>query len=163
MQIGVRLPKIIKNSIYGLFLISLVTGYTFFILNQFIVIEGPFGPQKHPLQKYFLMTHGASAFLIMTLFGAMLAAHVPKTWHLGKNKITGVFLIAVIASQMITAYCVQRADLLGYHRLLSLWRETQPGPSVKRVIAHWLGVIAEIDKTSEAVIQTLAGDPDYAS
>ncbi len=69
----------------------------------------------------------------------------------------------IAITQMITAYCVQRADLLGYHRLLSLWRETQPGPSVKRVIAHWLGVIAEIDKTSEAVIQTLAGDPDYAS
>ena len=136
MQIGVRLPKIIKNSIYGLFLISLVTGYTFFILNQFIVIEGPFGPQKHPLQKYFLMTHGASAFLIMTFFGAMLAAHVPKTWHLGKNKITGVFLIAVIASQMITAYCLYYL-VLGDYRIYLIYAHLITGSLLPIVLlAH---------------------------
>jgi len=104
MRIGIRIPKLIRYLIYGFFIISLITGYTFFTLNQFVIIEGPFGPQKHPMQKYFLMTHGASAFIIMTLFGAMLAAHVPKTWDLKKNRNTGVTLITIISIQMITAY-----------------------------------------------------------
>lgn len=29
-------------------------------------------------------------------------------------------------TQMATAYCARRADLIGYHRMLTLWRNTQP-------------------------------------
>lgn len=46
----------------------------------------------------------------------------------------------IVATQMMTAYCVQRADLVGYQRILTVWRDAQPAPSVKRVIGHWLGV-----------------------
>ena len=49
------------------------------------------------------------------------------------------------ATQMTTAYCVQRADLFAYQRILTAWRDTQPAASVKRVIGHWLGVLAEIE------------------
>jgi hypothetical protein len=45
---------------------------------------------------------------------------------------------------MTTAYCMPRADLVGYQRILTVWRDTHPAPSVKRVIGHWLSVLAEI-------------------
>jgi hypothetical protein len=54
-------------------------------------------------------------------------------------------------TRMATAYCVQRADLIGYHRMLTVWRDTQPAPSVKRVIRRWLGVLDEIEESSKAV------------
>ena len=56
---------------------------------------------------------------------------------------------------MATAYCVQRADLIGYRRVLTVWRATQPAPSVKRVIGHWLGVLDEIERNSQAVLTIL--------
>jgi hypothetical protein len=59
------------------------------------------------------------------------------------------------ATQMTTAYCVQRADLVGYQRILTVWRDTQPAPSVKRVIGHWLGVLAEIEADTKAVLNIL--------
>ena len=59
------------------------------------------------------------------------------------------------ATQMTTAYCVQRADLIGYQRILTVWRNTQPAPSVKRVIGHWLGVLAEIEADTKAVLNIL--------
>lgn len=34
------------------------------------------------------------------------------------------------ATQMTTAYCVQRADLVGYQRILTVWRNAQPAASV---------------------------------
>ena len=40
------------------------------------------------------------------------------------------------ATQMMTAYCVKRADLVGYQRILTVWRDTQPAASGKRVIGH---------------------------
>ena len=120
MRIGIRIPKLIKYLIYGFFIISLITGYTFFTLNQFVVIDGDFVAQKHPMQKYFLMTHGASAFIIMTLFGAMLAAHFPKTWGLKKNRNTGVTLITIISIQMITAYGLYYL-VLGEYRIYLIY------------------------------------------
>jgi len=39
---------------------------------------------------------------------------------------------------MTTSFCVQRADLIGYRRILTVWREIQPAPSIRRVIGHWL-------------------------
>jgi hypothetical protein len=59
------------------------------------------------------------------------------------------------ATQMTTAYCVQRADLVAYQRILTAWRDTQPAASVKRVIGHWLGVLAEIEADTMAVLNIL--------
>lgn len=56
---------------------------------------------------------------------------------------------------MTTTYCVQRADLVGYQRILTVWRDTQPAASVKRVIGHWLGVLAEIEADTKAVLNIL--------
>lgn len=67
----------------------------------------------------------------------------------------GGVLSDIETSRMITAYCVQRADLIGYHRMLTVWRDTQPAPSVKRVICHWLGVLGEIEKNSKVVLAIL--------
>ena len=59
------------------------------------------------------------------------------------------------ATQMATAYCVQRADLVGYQRIMTVWRDTQPATSVKCVIDHWLGVLADIETDTRAVLNIL--------
>jgi hypothetical protein len=59
------------------------------------------------------------------------------------------------ATQMTTSYCVQRADLIGFQRMLTVWRDTQPAASVKRVIGRWLGVLADIEANTKAVLNIL--------
>jgi hypothetical protein len=59
------------------------------------------------------------------------------------------------ATQMTTSYCMQRADLIGFQRMLTVWRDTQPAASVKRVIGHWLGVLADIEADTKAVLNIL--------
>ena len=60
-----------------------------------------------------------------------------------------------MTAHMGIAYCVQRADLIGYDRMLTVWRDAHPEPAVKRVIGHWLGVLAEIEASSKAVLEVL--------
>jgi hypothetical protein len=60
-----------------------------------------------------------------------------------------------MTAHMGIAYCVQRADLIGYDRMLTVWRDAQPEPAVKRVIDHWLHVLAEIEANSKAVLAVL--------
>ncbi len=55
----------------------------------------------------------------------------------------------------MTAYCAQRADLIGYHRMLKVWQEAQPDPLIKRGIGQWLGVVDEIEAHTKAVLGTI--------
>jgi hypothetical protein len=59
------------------------------------------------------------------------------------------------ATKMTTAYCVQRADLVSYQRILTVWRDTQAAASVKRVIDHWLDVLDEIQAATIALLNIL--------
>jgi len=56
---------------------------------------------------------------------------------------------------MTISYCVQRADLIGLQRMLTVWWNTQPAASVKRVIGHWLGLLADIEADTKTVLNTL--------
>lgn len=73
---------------------------------------------------------------------------------LAHERVAGA-LTDIDATKMATAYCVQRADLVGYQRILTVWRDTQPAASVKRVIGHWLGVLAEIERDTRTVLDIL--------
>ena len=53
---------------------------------------------------------------------------------------------------------MQRADLIGYHRMLTVWQDIQPSPSVKRVISHWLGVLDEIEMHTKTVLGILTDE-----
>ncbi len=99
--------KISWNNRIILFLflsISWCSGLTFFILNTWVEVEGEFGVEKHPFQYPILKTHGASAFIMMIIFGFLIAAHIPAGLKQKRNKITGIILIIINVFMIITAY-----------------------------------------------------------
>ncbi|MBV8452562.1 MAG: hypothetical protein JOZ29_09855 [Deltaproteobacteria bacterium] len=54
--------------------------------------------------------------------------------------------------RIVTAYCAQRADLIGYHRMFTAWQGAQPDPLIKRGLGQWLGVLNEIEAHTKAVL-----------
>ena len=46
--------------------------------------------------------------------------------------------------------------LVRRQRILTVWRDLQPTPSIKRVIGQWLGVLGEIEADTKAVSDILA-------
>ena len=60
-----------------------------------------------------------------------------------------------LVKQAIKSYSVQRADLIGYHRILTVWRQSQPAPSVQRVINHWLGVLMKSNSIPKRYLVSL--------
>ena len=61
----------------------------------------------------------------------------------------------VVEPRIVTGYCAQRADLIGYHRMLTVWREAQPDPLIKRGIGLWIGVLNEIEAHTKAVLRII--------
>jgi hypothetical protein len=61
----------------------------------------------------------------------------------------------VVEPRMATTYCAQRAELIGYHRMLSAWQEAMPDPLIKNGLGQWLGVLDEIEAQTKAVLAIL--------
>lgn len=99
-----KYPRLYRRMMYSLFTTSWLTGTVFFILNRWVLVEGDFGPEKHALQFPTLMVHGASAFLMMFMFGIAVASHVSVNWHLKAVRRLSIFLVFAMSFQMVSAY-----------------------------------------------------------
>jgi len=102
--ISVKLPPLFRRSLYSVTALSWCSGIAFFIMLNWVTVEGDFGPEKHPLQFPLLQLHGACAFLMIMSFGAMLAAHLPASWKTKRSRNIGIALATLIGLQMIGAY-----------------------------------------------------------
>lgn len=103
-MIKAKFPNSYRRFLYSLVTLSWLSGGTFFALSRWFIIEGDFGPMKHPWQFPVLMLHGAAAFLMIFMFGFILASHVPITWKLKKYRTLGIAVICIISFQIISAY-----------------------------------------------------------
>lgn len=61
----------------------------------------------------------------------------------------------VVTADMVTLYCAQRADLRGYHRMLTTWREETSLPEMKAGINRFLQAVNEIEEDSKVVLEIL--------
>lgn len=102
--ISLRIPVLYRRFFYGFLALSLCSGVLFFIFNQWVEIEGEFGPQKHPLQAVFIRVHGAAAFFMLMSFGALLAAHIPYGWKSTRSRKSGIFIGALAFLQILLGY-----------------------------------------------------------
>lgn len=109
-------PRLYRRIVYTLFTISWLTGTLFFILNRWVTVEGDFGPEKHPWQFPILMTHGASAFMMIFIFGVAVASHVSANWHIKAARRLSIFLVITMSFQIISAYLL-------YYLANETWRE----------------------------------------
>ena len=74
---------------------------------------------------------------------------------LAQARLTTGMLTDIDCTKMTTAYCMERAGLIGYRRIFTVWRETQPAPSVKRGLGHWMGVLDEIERDTRTILDIL--------
>lgn len=80
------------------------------MLARFGEVETEFGPGPHPAQAWLLRAHGAFAFASLLTLGALLPVHAKRAWRAAKNRRNGVFLLAIIAVQIVTGYLLYYAD-----------------------------------------------------
>jgi hypothetical protein len=102
--ISLRIPQLYRRIFYSFLALSLCSGLLFFILEQWFVIEGEFGPQKHPWQGTVIRIHGASAFFMLMSFGALLAAHIPYGWKSTRSRKSGLVVASLVALQIVLGY-----------------------------------------------------------
>lgn len=102
--VKIKLKPWFRRATYVILSISWLTGLTFFVMNNWITVEGDFGPEKHPMQFKVLLLHGAAAFMMLMIFGSMLTNHLPLSWQTKRLRKIGLMLTSFIIIQTVTAY-----------------------------------------------------------
>lgn len=99
-----KIPLSFRAFLFVCTFLSWITGIIFFVLDRFVIIEGEFGPVKHPLQYPTLQVHGGSAFIMMISFGALLSSHVPSGWKTKLHRRSGIALVSSQIFLVTSAY-----------------------------------------------------------
>jgi hypothetical protein len=74
---------------------------------------------------------------------------------LERSRATLGLLEQIVTEDMVRSYCVQRADLRAYHRILTAWGKDARLAKLKPALDRFLSAINEIEEDSKAVLEIL--------
>jgi hypothetical protein len=99
-----RLAAWFRRSLYGVLLASWLTGSAVYVMSRWLRIEGPFGPERHPLQQVLLEVHGACAFGMLMAIGGLAVQHVPAAWRTHRSRKLGVALLLSLGLLVVSGW-----------------------------------------------------------
>ncbi len=122
-MVQIKIPKLHQMWLFSIFTLAWCSGVAFFVLKTWFIVEGEFGPEKHPFQFTSLQIHGLIAFLMMITYGYFIGTHVQNTWKMKSKRTSGILLVVIPAFMMITAYLLyyiakdRTREIIGYVHL----------------------------------------------
>lgn len=117
-SVSLTIHKKYRYFFYATLCVSWLTGTCFWILRNFAMVEGDFGPETHFLQFPALQLHGFAAFLMLMCLGALFSAHVPKTWKSKRARKSGISIMTFVCLSVLTAYSLYYLVNEDWHTLL---------------------------------------------
>lgn len=91
--VGPRLGPRSRQAVYSLCLLLLVTGAAWLVLHTWLRVQGPFGPEHHPLEAWLMRLHGLLALPALLGLGALLPMHVWPAWRPRLRRTSGLVLL----------------------------------------------------------------------
>ena len=86
---------------YAAFTALFVTGAIWLVADQLKDAES--GELWQAIAANTLMLHGTTAMIALVLLGALIPLHVQRSWRVGKNRVTGIIMVASNALLVATA------------------------------------------------------------
>ena len=94
---GPRLGPLSRRTVYGLCLLLLISGAVWLVLHTWLRVDGPFGPEHHPLETWLMRLHGLLALPALVGLGSLLPAHVWPAWRPRLRRSSGLVLLVACA------------------------------------------------------------------
>lgn len=116
--ISTKISKKYRYFFYVVVALSCASGSGFWLIREFGMVEGDFGPESHFLQFPLLQTHGFFAFVMLMSVGAVFGSHVTKTWSAGRAKKLGITLLVHVTFMLLSAYSLYYLVSEDWHVLL---------------------------------------------
>jgi hypothetical protein len=98
-----RLPHWQEWSVYVTLGLLIATGIVWLLLDNFVRIEGEFGPEHHPAVQLVLIAHGVAAYAFLIIGGAMIPVHITLGWNTKRHLKSGLTLAGTCLILALTA------------------------------------------------------------
>ena len=98
-----RLPRWQEWSVYVTLGLLIATGIAWLLLDNFVRVNGEFGPEHHPAEHMVLIAHGAAAYAFLLIGGAMIPVHITLGWNTRRNLKSGLTLASACVVLALTA------------------------------------------------------------
>jgi len=98
-----RLPRWQEWAVYLSLGGLIVTGILWLLFDQWVRVEGEFGPEHHAAQSWLLTGHGVLAYGFLIVAGAMIPVHIILGWRLRKNLWSGISLASLCLILAVSA------------------------------------------------------------
>lgn len=118
-NISRKIAKKYRYIFYCTLALSAISGSVFWLLREFTMVEGDFGPESHFLQYPAIQLHGFAAFIMLMALGAIFTSHIPKTWYKGRAKKSGTSLLSFVIFSLLSAYSLYYLVSEDWHVLLA--------------------------------------------
>lgn len=135
-----RLTPWLRRTVYAAGGILLLSGATWLVLENFVRVEGAFGPERHPVEHWMIVVHGVSAYALLPLVGLIGGTHAVQAWAQRRNRMSGLILAGVLIFLAISALALYYvgADQARYWSSLSHWAVGVCAP-LALVFHIWMG------------------------
>jgi hypothetical protein len=104
-----HLPRWQSLATHIVFLICAISGSWYLLAHEFQFT--PIAVEDHSI----LMAHGAAAYFLALLFGAVIPNHIKAGWKSKRNRFSGGFMILVMSLLLISGlflyYAVETRDI----------------------------------------------------
>lgn len=94
--LGIKLSPLQKYATYAGFIVVALSGAWWSLLHDAL------NSASFDFMHNLLVIHGASAFLSLMLFGALMPQHIRLAWHTNRNRISGSLMSAIATVIILT-------------------------------------------------------------
>lgn len=109
-----RLSRRQRNVTYIVFALAWTSGALWLLFHYFLLRQGQFGPEPHPLEHWWLRLHGLCAFVLLWLGGMLWTQHVRHGLAWPQRRRSGLAILVAFCVLAASGYLIYYADEGGF-------------------------------------------------
>jgi len=121
---GLGIPHRRKAALYLAFGALFGTGILWLVFHYFLMRQGEFGLEPHPLEAWWLRLHGAAAFVMLGFGGLLWGTHARPALQQPRWRVSGIAIAALLVLLAASGYVL-------YYAADDVWHDSAR-------LVHWL-------------------------
>ena len=104
-----RLTSRHRRWFYGASALIFGSGAAWLLFRFVLRRPGEFEDLPHPGEPWSMRVHGGAAMLFLVMLGTLVRSHILHGWRLGRNRFSGITMIAIMVLLTLTGYGIYYA------------------------------------------------------
>lgn len=133
---GLEISRGLRGGLYGSFGILFLSGVAWLFSRSFLSVETEYGALPAPYEAWSMKVHGAAVPVFLVVFGWLFPVHITRGYRSGWNLVSGLLLLGMISSLILTGYLLYYSGGEGSRRFSSLAHSILGVGAIGVIVSH---------------------------